>query len=1442
MFVAEKLMHELSAELGVEVSVKDISIDFFKKISVKGFLLRDQEKDTLLYVTTIVADIDSFSIQNRMLAFKSLDVSAFDFRVKQNADKRMNYQFVVDSLRKEKSSDGKGAGWKVSTNNIQWRKGTIIYNNQTDSKTKLFSLHKKMAFNAIKGKLTFNNTSLDSVSAKLSGLSFVEKNGLQLKEMKGIFNFSTSNIGISKLLIRTNHSNLSVAGAVIQGDSLLRSMHNFAKAKANLDVDKSSISFKDLNNLFPKIPYSNDWVTVDGGIDGTIDNLSLSDMTITSGEILDSHFSGTLHGLPDWKSTYFNVNASQIYLNVDELKLFVERSSIKHNLESKLLTNLHFIKFDGSLAGYANNMVAFGHFTSNLGELNTDMTIENSITGDSLQFKGKLSTPYFDLGRFLNNSNLGKVSLNIGVDGHKNFSQPFVSSMNGKIERLEVNGYTYNNIDINGLLGDRRFNGNLNLKDANGIFKLNGKFDLSKEIPEFDFWAYGFQMDLQKMNIVKKCPAKVGFEAKAKFKGLSLDNVTGDLAIHNIRFRKPGREYIIDSLNVSVFSDTLGRKVSLSSGLVNATLSGFYDVKTLVENYSLFLPSIYHPLLLKNDSVSTSLKNNFKFDIRINDYSTLGEMLELPLVISDDASIYGVINEQAKLVDITVSAYKINYKLVQVDSLFFKLGNTAGSDQLKSEIRCNRIGDSKSGVSNLLMKFDAENDSIDYLVSWENAAKRANSGFLNGSVGLKTDGNFSGSSLSLFSKPSYLIINDSVWTIPHFSMNFAKNLIQIDSLQINHNDEYLRIDGRAGKAYTDSVRIKASGVDLEYLMQFANIKRLSVKGILGGNAVVLNALDRPIAMADFTIDTLVVNGYKQGDINIKTTWDERGKLLAIRSVLTNGDIQPLKITGTYSPEENNINLSMDLRKFRVEFLQTYLNSAVQNIRGMTTGHLDLKGKANNPYLQGFVFAQNAFLDVDYLKTTYSFTDTVYFEKNRIFFDDISLRDFEGNSGVFKGEIRHDGFRNLKYDLTANVNNFNLLRTSPKDNSLFYGTAYGTGQMHITGFSSRVFLDISVKTAENTKIYIPLSDDESAGEYSFIKFVNKDTLIDNTIAKIKAPSGVAMNLEIEATPDAEVQLIFNSKMGDIVKGVGAGNLNFTYGYDRVFKMFGEYEIQRGTYSFILRNVINKKFDISEGSLVTWSGDPYGAVIDLDAYYRTKASLYELMGDALSEDKRANRVPVNCHMMLSGSLMSPAVKFGIELPTSNEETQSRVDNIINSEEEMSRQVISLLVINSFYTPDQLRSAGTTDQANQSNAAWVTTSELLSNQLSHWLSQISQSFDVGFNYRPGTQITSDEVELALSTQIFDNRMKINGNVGYRQEQQTTSNFIGDFDVDLRLNKSGTVLLKAYTHANDDILNETSPTTQGMGVVYREEFATINDLKNKYVRLLKKLFKKRK
>ena len=1430
------------------MSVGELDIDFFQRIRANDLLVKDQENDTLFYIKKFVAKIDSFDLETKYVRFKQVSLQQFNFGVKRYADSSYNFQFLLDSLSGDKErikleqSAPSNTKWHVKVDAVEWERGTLSYTDRVKvAVAKRFAPRRSFKADKFKGELLCRQLAGDSVNVELKRLSLIEKNGLDLQSLKGEFIYSQQGISLNKFYLKTPRSKLAVSTLSLYGDSLFTSRSQLGNAKVAAAINKSYISLLDLKSVIPSITHTKQQLSFYGMMSGTIGNLNIKEINLHSGDIIDSKISGMLNGLPNWESTFMYINTPLTYVNFKNLSQFLNEVGLDLKLKEQTLNKLEYLNFNGNLTGYPDNLVAYGKFNTGLGDLSSDLAIETYNNLDSVNYKGKLSSGNLELGALLNaQEKMGKIAFNVSMNGYKLKEKPLAAIFEGTVDTFEYKNYLYQNIDINAFVSDRIFNGNLNVKDPNGILKFNGKVDMSTAIPEFDFDAYVYKFAPEKMHLLADFPANVSCEINANFRGNSIDNLNGEAIVKALEFESKSQEYNIDSIKVLAFADNGEPNIRIESEIVNGSLRGSYAFASLARRYPVYLKNAIPTLTSLKSVPEAATYNNFNFQLKVNEYAELGEMLHLPLIIYDDAEVHGVVNENDSVFDISASVLKMKVKQFDVENLQLRVENSHAQNDVNSYVRCAWFGNGNKGLSNILLKLNAASDSLNYLLSWANAGEKTNSGHFQGIAGFKLPG-VDSLQVSLQTKPSYLIINDSIWDMPKFEVAWQKGEVNIDSLLIQHQKEYLLVDGVLGKQNSDTIRVKTDGVDLSYVTDFFKSRRLTLGGVLSGNAVVLNALDRPIAMANFNVDSLWVNEQFQGDLDLKSTWDERGKLLALRTLLKTKDRQPLSVSGIYNPTLNTVNLSMDMNKFRLDFLQPYLNSAIQNIRGVTSGHLDLKGEVTSPYLEGYVYAQNIYGDIDYLKTTYSFSDTVYFDKNSIRFNDVTLRDYAGNRGTLRGAISHTGFRNMSYDLTVNVENFNLLDTSPKDNELFYGKAFGTGSLYVSGFSKQILLDAKVRSEEGTKIYIPLSDEESAGEYSFIQFYNygENRLGDDQ--KNEQPSGVAVNLDLEATPDAEVQLIFNSKMGDIIRGYGAGDLNFSYGFDRDFKMFGEYEVLSGTYSFILRNVINKKFDISEGGLVTWSGDPYGAIIDLDAFYRTKASLYELMGDALSEEKRSSRVPVNCHMMLSGNLMSPGVKFDIELPTSNEETQSRVDNIINSEEEMSRQVISLLVLNSFYTPDQLRATGGTEQSNQSNAAWVTTSELLSNQLSHWLSQISQSFDVGFNYRPGTEITSDEVEVALSTQIFDNRVKINGNLGYRQEQQYTSNFVGDFDVDFRLNKSGTVLLKAYTHANDDILNETSPTTQGVGVIYREDFDKTNDLIEKYKRIIRSIFRRK-
>jgi hypothetical protein len=257
----------------------------------------------------------------------------------------------------------------------------------------------------------------------------------------------------------------------------------------------------------------------------------------------------------------------------------------------------------------------------------------------------------------------------------------------------------------------------------------------------------------------------------------------------------------------------------------------------------------------------------------------------------------------------------------------------------------------------------------------------------------------------------------------------------------------------------------------------------------------------------------------------------------------------------------------------------------------------------------------------------------------------------------------------------------------------------------------------------------------------------------------------------------------------------------------------------------------------GSRISWDGDPYRARIDIKAIYNLRAPLADLMPEDSTSNLR-RRSPVDLELHMTSYLLSPEVTFDIRLPNADEATKERLRSILyvnqNSvnEQEMNQQVFGLLFLNRFLPP----SSGTGQNVGSRGAPGLNNGyEMLSNQMSNWLSKISDQFDVGVNYRQGDEYTGDEFDLSLSTELFSNRLVLDGNVGYSNSNQIQnndqSNFIGEFTVEYKLSRDGRLRVSGFNRSvNNNLLQTVSPYTQGVGLFYREEFDAFNELWRRY------------
>jgi hypothetical protein len=96
----------------------------------------------------------------------------------------------------------------------------------------------------------------------------------------------------------------------------------------------------------------------------------------------------------------------------------------------------------------------------------------------------------------------------------------------------------------------------------------------------------------------------------------------------------------------------------------------------------------------------------------------------------------------------------------------------------------------------------------------------------------------------------------------------------------------------------------------------------------------------------------------------------------------------------------------------------------------------------------------------------------------------------------------------------------------------------------------------------------------------------------------------------------------------------------------------------------------------------------------------------------------------------------------------------------------------------------------------------------------------------------VSDRQIEVALSTQLLNNRVIINGNIGNNGSLQSknTNEIVGEVEVYVKITKNGKLQLKVYNRSNDELLYDTAPYTQGVGISFKENFNSFEELFERY------------
>ncbi|MDP2335330.1 MAG: translocation/assembly module TamB domain-containing protein [Bacteroidota bacterium] len=1417
----------LSQKYHTTITVKGVSIAFFNKVTLEEVLIQDQKNDSLIYVQELVASIDSFSMKNRYFTLGQLKLNKTYLNINSDSIGTPNYKFLISQFTKKDTIQSDSLKFDFVLNKFEFNDSKLRYAYRDSS------VNYQLSLDDISFGMTDLKINDKKMAFQITRFKMTNRKDFDLEDFSAQLVVTPDSVFLNNLHLRTSNSEITEANLRIDKSKIGPEL-DFKKLAVNLDLKKSRISLKDVGLIVPSLKGMDENIEVSGQVSGTFADLKGKNIELSLGNNTRLAFDLYLNGLPDFATTYMHIDLKQSFADLNDLvrvKL-PDQFPLKQIVIPPSLLQAGIIGYNGNFTGFLSDFVAYGTFRSKWGVLTTDLSFVPS-KGEQLKINGRLKTVNFQLGQLVQLALFDRITFNGAVKGILNQqTHDFMAAVSGKIDSINVNNYQYENIQLNGDILNKRFNGSLLANDPNLKFQFNGEFDLNVPVPVFNFNMLVEKADLKALNLVSKFKkSAVSFALNANFTGNNIDNLAGYIHFKEGAYQNENGLMSFDNFDLKTFNEN-EPVLQVRSDFLDADIRGQYQLHnlhyTIQQIIAKYLPSS------GLTSPDQKTQNNFDFRLNLKDINHFTQVL-IPDLKMNPAEMVGSINSENNTLTLNASFPEIQYQ----SAVFRKFTVNVNSDSklnMRNKIEEIDVGE-QFKIYNLSLISEASDDVLDSKLAWNNFDAVSYSGSVNTSTRFFKQKNSPHVEISV--KPTRLFLADSLWQINSALITIDSSLIKINKFRLSNKSQSIMADGSIDNNQNDKLNISFNQIDLSSLNRLI-AGDIGLKGELDGTLSVFDIYQHALYLADLKIDGFGLLGQPIGDAGIQSRWNREEKEIDTELMVKTDQRNSLLAYGIYNPGKDSVSINTNFDHFSILILQPLLGSTFANFHGEATGKVRIYGSPDHLQHDGALFAGNAGLMLSELQVNYNLNDSVRFSGDKIIFPDMKVQDDYGNSGIFSGTIKHRSFTNMIYDLTVKTNKILAINTTPEINEQFYGKLFGSGLLRVTGTDASLLIEGNARTEKGTDMNISLDYEGNAEEYDFLSFVSHNYQSKSKIRTVPvSSSNLWMKFNVELTPEAKAQLIYNSKIGDVIRSQGSGNMQVTIDNKSNLSLFGSYTVEQGDYLFTLQNVINKKFEIQRGGTIEWNGDPLDATINLNAIYRLKASLNDLYGtneynnpsqpgkvNPIENRDLTKRQQVLCKIALSKSLNNPEIRFDIELPSAAEQIKDDVRQHISSEEDMNKQILSLLVLGKFYTPEYVRGSYL---AVTNNPIGSTASELLSNQFSNWLSQISNDFDIGVNYRPGNAITNDEIELALSTQMFNDRVSINGNIGNNSSQRTNANnngLVGDADVNVKLTNNGKLQLKAYNHANNNLIYETSPYTQGVGITYREDFNSFNGL----------------
>lgn len=1403
-WIVAKVTDSLTEQFGGRLTFSSVTFQPFNHILIKDVVLSDSdpyETEGVVPVTTVLTAKSihaSFSlwglIAGDAIHIKQLQIKAAEVSVVQEPDG------VVNLVRIFGSGEDDGGNFGISLNKLSLTGARVKYISFAGDG---FRADAGVEFHASNLKFETQDGNI-SASGIVEGLSLQDTSGFEIRKFQGRGSYGSGKVTIRDFVLDDGLSriNAPLFQIVMQKDGnglYFPGMESYVSAKFSTSrIAAASAAI--IDNRFQDDPTVLEIGSLEAS--GYFNDILLTDFKFKEASTgIEAQMSGSLMGLGTGGELLTSLKLDKFRFTTGRLDKLLYRYTGEHNETLRTLTPGRWYTLRGNVSGPLNRLSANATLTtSGSGSVSAYVDLRNFFDATRTTIAHvEVNTRDLDLGSIFETEYLQSYSLHAKVDARlSDKSESYFAYLSSNDPGLDF--------ELN-LSAMARANGRDTLRVSGEVRNINLNAYVPASMP-----LTGISM---KINGGGES-FKEAYDGRLSFSDIILKSTEGTYNAGN-------SDFVIENKGDKCIA-------TLRGSVADADFEGSCDPVAMVKDLLCHTLKRELPVIFSKESIAEKCPySNYHFKATTGDMSEMMPYLFPGLYISSGTSLEikangtGTIDGSLSSVGIASQGYYARDINANFDNRSSKLSLYASV----SEIGVNDVF-----LQNDILTLESDDNRISMAILYDNHSNPESKAefFADATLYRNTENDLS---CRIEMSESDLMASGLKWAFAPCHVTVEPDYAEVVGFRAECEDQLISINGMVSDKFDGQMEVLVQNFKLNTFNPLLH-PDYRMDGTADGRALIISPVENSFnLMANLhSIDTHI-GGRNYGNFNMASVLDPDENRLDISFNNTYNEKVTLAARGSYDLDNDEIHINVHADSLSMGCINPIMVGILSDAGGFISGDLSIDGSPSRPELSSKdIRIEDGWVVVDYTHVPYNVSGGIGIDSYGLHFLNNPITDRYGNKGVVSGKIGWDHYDDWDLDMMIEFDSAEVIDIKYGADQMINGNVFATGYARFSGPTNNVLCDFNLRSSGPGTFIMPLDSYEEDSVIDLLSFKQKDEEeTDNFLfmaRKTKKVHEVADNLrfkiKLDITPDLVTNIEMDKSTGSAIVARGNGNIDIVASTSpALVDLNGDYTLESGDFHFVVLGVANRTFDIKSGSAVHFNGDLDDTDLNIDASYITKASISNLIADTTAVATRRN---VECGINIGNTFANPSLSFSINVPDLDPTMKARVEGALNTDDKVQKQFIALLVTGGFI-PDE--ESGIV--FNSSNIFYSNFAGIMAGQLNNILQKFNIPLDLGLSYQANDGGT-DIFDVAVSTELFNNRVVVNGSVGNRDNTKrvgatsTTSDVVGDVDIEIKLDQQGQVRMNMFSHSADEYTNYLDNSQRnGVGITYQKEFNNVKE-----------------